>query len=90
MRLGFGVATIGVGCELTVIASVAIGGTLLTGGYGSVGGTVCGVLLLAVIHNVIDRYLSRCGSAFTDAVNGGFLAVVVLLQTGLSRVRRLS
>jgi len=48
------------------------------------------VLLLAVIHNVIDRYFSRYGSAFTDAVNGGFLAVVVLLQTALSRVRRLS
>lgn len=88
-RLGSGVTTLGVGYELTAIAAVVIGGTLLTGGYGSVGGTVCGVLLLAVIHNVIDRYFSQYGSAFTDAVNGGFLAVVVLLQTALSRARRL-
>jgi galactofuranose transport system permease protein len=86
-RLGSGVTTIGVGYELTAIASVVIGGTLLTGGFGSIGGTVCGVLLLAVIHNLIDQYFSQYGSAFTDAVNGGFLAVVVLLQTVLTRVR---
>ncbi|HEV3172494.1 MAG TPA: ABC transporter permease [Actinocrinis sp.] len=88
-RLGSGVTTIGLGYELTAIASVVIGGTLLTGGFGSVGGTVCGVLLLAVIHNLIDHYFSQYGSAFTDAVNGGFLAAVVLLQTALSRMRRL-
>jgi ribose/xylose/arabinose/galactoside ABC-type transport system permease subunit len=87
-RLGSGVTTIGVGYELTAIASVVIGGTLLTGGYGSVGGTVCGVLLLAVIHNLIDQYFSQYGSAFTDAVNGGFLAVVVLLQSLLRHSRR--
>ena len=89
LRLGSGVTTIGVGYELTAIASVVIGGTLLTGGYGTVGGTVCGVLLLAVIHNLIDQYFSQYGSAFTDAVNGGFLAVVVLTQTLLGRARRL-
>ncbi|MFI0723286.1 ABC transporter permease [Streptomyces sp. NPDC021224] len=88
-RLGSGVTTIGVGYELTAIAAVVIGGTLLTGGSGSVGGTACGVLLLAVIHNLIDHYFSQYGSAFTDAVNGGFLAVVVLLQTLLSRTQQL-
>ena len=88
-RLGSGVTTIGVGYELTAIASVVIGGTLLAGGFGSIGGTVCGVLLLAVIHNLIDQYFSQYGSAFTDAVNGGFLAVVVLMQTALSRAQRL-
>ena len=74
----------------TAIAAVVIGGTLLTGGYGTVGGTVCGVLLLAVIHNLIDHYFSQYGSAFTDTVNGGFLAVVVLTQTLLGRARRLA
>jgi len=87
-RLGSGVTTVGVGYELTAIASVVIGGTLLTGGYGTVGGTVCGVLLLAVIHQLIDQYLSQYGSAMTDAVNGGFLAVVVLAQAILERSRR--
>ncbi|MGW4517443.1 ABC transporter permease [Streptomyces sp. NPDC004393] len=88
-RLGSGVTTIGGGYELTAIASVVIGGTLLTGGAGSVGGTACGVLLLAVIHNLIDHYVSQYGSAFTDTVNGAFLALVVLLQALLSRTQRL-
>jgi ribose transport system permease protein len=88
-RLGSGVTTIGVGYELTAIASVVIGGTLLTGGSGSVGGTVSGVLLLAVIHNLIDHYFSQYGSAFTDTVNGAFLAVVVLMQALLSRTQQL-
>ncbi|TKA02228.1 ABC transporter permease [Actinacidiphila oryziradicis] len=88
-RLGSGVTTIGVGYELTAIASVVIGGTLLTGGSGSVSGTVSGVLLLAVIHNLIDHYFSQYGSAFTDTVNGAFLAVVVLMQTLLSRTQQL-
>ncbi|MBF9066945.1 ABC transporter permease [Streptacidiphilus fuscans] len=87
-RLGSGVTTIGVGYELTAIASVVIGGTLLTGGVGSVGGTVSGVLLLAVIHNLIDQYASQYGSAFTDTVNGAFLAVVVLLQALLNHTRQ--
>ncbi|MGW4568774.1 ABC transporter permease [Streptomyces sp. NPDC004561] len=88
-RLGSGVTTIGVGYELTAIASVVIGGTLLTGGSGSVAGTVSGVLLLAVIHNLIDHYFSQYGSAFTDTVNGAFLAVVVLMQALLSRTQQL-
>jgi galactofuranose transport system permease protein len=88
-RLGSGVTTIGVGYELTAIAAVVIGGTLLTGGSGSIAGTVSGVLLLAVIHNLIDHYFSQYGSAFTDTVNGAFLAVVVLLQTLLSRTQQL-
>jgi ribose transport system permease protein len=84
------VTTIGVGYELTAIASVVIGGTLLTGGSGTVGGTLSGVLLLGVLHNLIDSHFSQYGSAFTDLVNGAFLAVVVLLQTLLSRTQQLS
>jgi len=88
-RLQSGVTNIGVGYELTAIAAVIIGGTLLTGGAGSVLGTASGVLLLAVILNLIGVHLSRYGSSASDLVNGAFLAVVVLLQTVLSRRRGL-
>ena len=89
-RLQSGVTNIGTGYELTAIAAVIIGGTLLTGGAGSITGTVAGVLLLAVITNVIGVNLSQYGSAASDAVNGLFLAVVVLIQTYLSRAQRLA
>ena len=88
-RLQSGVTNIGVGYELTAIAAVIIGGTLLTGGAGSVLGTASGVLLLAVILNLIGVHLSRYGSSASDLVNGAFLALVVLLQTLLSRRRGL-
>jgi ribose/xylose/arabinose/galactoside ABC-type transport system permease subunit len=88
--LGSGVTAIGVGYELTAIAVTVIGGTLLSGGAGSVVGTVAGVLLLAVIQNLIGQYISQYGSSASQAVNGAFLAVVVLLQTYLSRARRIT
>jgi ribose/xylose/arabinose/galactoside ABC-type transport system permease subunit len=89
-RIGAGITNIGVGYELTAIAAVIIGGTLLTGGAGSVVGTASGVLLLAVIQNLIGVHLSKYGSSASDLVNGAFLAVVVLLQTVISRRRLLA
>lgn len=86
-RLQSGVTNIGVGYELTAIAAVIIGGTLLTGGAGSVTGTASGVLLLAVMLNLIGVHLSQYGSSASDLVNGAFLALVVLLQTVLSHRR---
>jgi galactofuranose transport system permease protein len=89
-RLEAGITNIGVGYELAAIAAVIIGGTLLSGGAGSVVGTASGVLLLAVIQNLIGVHLSQYGSSASDLVNGAFLAVVVLLQTLISRRRLLA
>lgn len=43
--------TAGAGTELTILASVIIGGTSMMGGSGSVIGSFLGCLLLAVINN---------------------------------------
>ena len=40
-----------VGTELTVIAAVVLGGAHITGGRGTVTGTVLGVLLIVVMNN---------------------------------------
>ena len=48
-----GQPTAGRGFELTVIAAVILGGTSLTGGRGSLFGTLLGVLVLKVIDNSI-------------------------------------
>ena len=89
-RLEAGITNIGIGYELAAIAAVIIGGTLLSGGAGSVTGTASGVLLLAVIQNLIGVHLSKYGSSASDLVNGAFLGVVVLLQTLISRRRLLA
>jgi inositol transport system permease protein len=50
-RLSSAEATAGFGFELTVIASVVIGGTSLMGGLGGIGGTVVGTILIGVLLN---------------------------------------
>lgn len=53
-RLNVATPLAGQGYELDAIASTVIGGTSVSGGEGSVVGTVVGVLLLAVIGNVFN------------------------------------
>src|SRR5699024_8858111 len=74
--LSSGVPTVGYGMELTIISAVVIGGTLLTGGKGTITGTVAGVLLLGVIQNLINQ-VGTLGSSVQSVVSGGFLAAVV-------------
>jgi ribose/xylose/arabinose/galactoside ABC-type transport system permease subunit len=50
-RLNAAEAVAGLGYELTVIASVVIGGTSLFGGVGSIFGTVIGTILIGVLLN---------------------------------------
>ena len=87
-RSSSGQSTIGVGLELQAIAAVVIGGTLLTGGSGSMTGTLAGVLLLNVINNVINQ-VGTLSSYYQQVVSGLFLIIVVLIQRYLSREQRL-
>ncbi|USX53043.1 ABC transporter permease [Lentzea sp. HUAS12] len=79
-----GVTVIGVGLELDAIAVVVIGGTLLTGGMGTVLGTVIGVGLIKVIQNVINQ-IGTLDSNYQSVVSGVFLLIVVVLQRILRR-----
>ncbi|BCY06963.1 sugar ABC transporter permease [Actinoplanes sp. L3-i22] len=86
-KLGSGVTVLGSGMELDAIAAVVIGGTLLTGGSGSIAGTVAGVLLLGVIQNLINQ-VGNVNSNWQQVISGTFLAAVVVVQTYLVRSRR--
>jgi ribose transport system permease protein len=88
-RLGSGVTVLGTGMELDAIAAVVIGGTLLTGGAGTLGGTIAGVLLLQVIQNLINQS-GRITSAWQTVISGAFIALVVVVQTYLARLRRVA
>jgi ribose/xylose/arabinose/galactoside ABC-type transport system permease subunit len=85
-RSSSGLSTIGVGIELQAIAAVVIGGTLLTGGIGSLPGTMAGVLLLGVIDNLINQ-VGTLSSYLQLVVSGAFLLAVVVAQTVLTRQR---
>jgi ribose transport system permease protein len=49
-----GSSTLGVNYELDAIAAVIIGGTAMSGGRGSVWGTVVGAIILGVINNMLN------------------------------------
>lgn len=68
-----------VGIELDAIAAVVIGGTLLTGGYGFVFGTLIGVMLQGLVQTyiVFDGTLS---SWWTKIAIGALLFMFILLQ----------
>ena len=55
-RLNTGDPKVAVGLELEVIAAVIIGGTDLYGGYGGVGYTVPGILIIVLARNLMALY----------------------------------
>ncbi|GEM46293.1 ABC transporter permease [Deinococcus cellulosilyticus] len=86
-----GQPTEGVGWELTAIASVVVGGTLLTGGRGSVLNTLVGVILLGMIFTVLNFENGlghiNINSYWQTVIRGLFLLAVVLLQSPAFRGR---
>lgn len=72
--------------ELDAIAAVVIGGTLLSGGVGSVAGTFLGVLILGVI-TVVPVYEGNLNSWWTKIAIGGLLLAFIVLQQLLQRSR---
>jgi len=74
-----GNATAGTMLELDAIAAVVIGGTLLSGGVGSVFGTLIGVLILGVIQTIIT-FEGTLSSWWTRIVIGVLLLAFILLQ----------
>jgi galactofuranose transport system permease protein len=77
-------ARVGNAYELSAIAAVVIGGTLLAGGVGSIVGTLAGIALLYVIQNLIVQGFNL-NSYVQQVVSGFFLLTVIVLQALLSR-----
>lgn len=74
-----GVATLGAGQELNVIAAVVVGGTSLAGGQGKILGTLIGAFIIAVIRNGMD--LTGVKPYTQDVVLGAVILGAVLLDT---------
>ena len=90
-QFGAGQPAEGVGWELFSIAAVVVGGTLLTGGEGSVMTTLAGVLLLGLIFNILN-FENGMGwislSAYWQSVIRGLFLMVVVIAGPVSRTKR--
>ena len=69
--------------ELDAIAAVVIGGTLLSGGRGTIVGTVFGVLIFTTLSNVFT--LNNLSTSAQAVVKGLIIVVAVLLQQRLAQ-----
>ena len=74
-----GYALDGKGMELDTIASVVIGGTLLTGGVGSILGTVFGVLVYGTIQ-ILIMFQGTINSWWTRIIIGLLVFIFCILQ----------
>jgi ribose/xylose/arabinose/galactoside ABC-type transport system permease subunit len=80
-RLSVGDPTVADGLELDVIAAVIIGGASLSGGHGSVLGTVLGAMTMAVIQ------LGCAQRGFPNWVQQIVTGVIIVLAVALDRWR---
>jgi rhamnose transport system permease protein len=71
-------AITGFGLELTVIAAVVIGGTSITGGTGSVAGTLLGCLLLGLISTSLP-ILGVAGS-WQFGIYGAIIVIALVID----------
>lgn len=65
----------GSGYELEAIAAVVVGGTSLSGGYGSIINTILGVLVLSVLSNALN--VIGVGANAQLLVRGGIIILAV-------------
>lgn len=69
---------IGQGYELDAIAAVVIGGTSLSGGVGTIAGTIAGALIIGVMNNGLD--MMNVSSYWQQIVKGVIIVLAVVLD----------
>lgn len=75
----------GLGFELKVIAAVVVGGTAITGGRGSLFGTLLGVMLLGTIGTVFT--FLHVNPAWERAIQGAIILAAVIGDTAWRKER---
>ncbi|MGA2547668.1 MAG: ABC transporter permease [Rectinemataceae bacterium] len=85
-HLNIGEANIGKGFELDSIAAVVVGGTSLSGGQGSIGKTIIGVLIIGMINNFLN--LMNIPGYSQQIVKGAIIIGAVLIQSFDSSAKR--
>jgi ribose transport system permease protein len=83
MQLGAATPNLGREYELWVITAVVLGGTKLTGGVGSIVGTVGGVLAIGILRNGMN--LMQVSSFYVLVILGTILIAVLILDKHFNR-----
>jgi inositol transport system permease protein len=78
-RISVGQPSMGVMFELDAIAAAVIGGTSLSGGIGTIGGTMIGALIIGVLNNGLD--LLGVSSYWQQILKGIIIVSAVLIDS---------
>ena len=81
-RLTQGDPTVAAGLELDIIAAVVIGGASLSGGSGSILGSMIGALIMAVLRNGSNQM------GWPNYMEEIIIGVVIILAVGLDQLRQ--
>lgn len=81
-RIATGHPNSGDGYELDAIAATVIGGTSLSGGLGTIGGTIIGALIIGVLNNGLDLLNV---SAYYQQIAKGLLIIAAVLMDQKSK-----
>ncbi len=84
-RLSAGQPTAGVNYELDAIASAVIGGTSLSGGIGTIPGTIIGALIIGVLNNGL---VLLNVSPYLQLISKGVIIVVAVLLDARGRKKK--
>ena len=77
-RLGIVQTDTAWGVEFTVITAVVLGGTKLSGGRGTVTGSIIGCIFLTLIENALN--LMEVSGFYYDVVRGSILVIAVIIE----------
>jgi len=81
-RLTQGDPTVAIGLELDIIAAVVIGGASLSGGTGSILGSMIGALIMAVLRNGSNQM------GWPTYVQEIIIGIVIIIAVGLDKLRQ--
>lgn len=82
-RIGSGQPGLAVGIELDAIAAAVIGGTSLSGGIGTIWGTIVGALIIGVLNNGLD--LLNVSAYWQTIVKGSIIVAAVIIDERKNR-----
>jgi ribose transport system permease protein len=81
--MGASTPNLGRDYELWTITAVVLGGTKLTGGFGSITGTLGGVLAIGILRNGMN--LMQVPAFYVLVIMGLILIAVLLLDSRVNR-----
>ncbi len=84
-RISTSRANMAIGLELPVIAAVVLGGTKVTGGYGTIAGTLFGLLILSYLQDGLQ--FAGVSADWGLVITGALLILGVLANENLRKVR---